>query len=85
VAATLLSGPAFNSITRSAAAIKGESALLESAKTVAPQAFAEATEASKSGLRPDCEMAMNRHPRTSCVTPYTELTEGAAEAVNTWA
>ena len=26
---------------------------------------------------------MNRQPRTSCVTPYTELTDGAAEAVKT--
>src|SRR5882757_8786749 len=83
VAATLFSGPARKSIAKSAAAMSGESALLQSARTVAPDDFAAATEASKSGLRPDWEIAMNRQPRTSCGTPYTELTDGAAEAVST--
>ena len=83
MAATLISTPARSSIAQSAAAISGASGLLHRAIIVAPASLAAATEASKSGLRPDCDSARNKQPRRSCETPYTELTEGAADAVST--
>ena len=62
VAATARSGPACNGSTVSAAAANGDVASLTSATTCAPAFRYAATVASRSGLRPDCEIAMHSAP-----------------------
>ncbi len=84
VAATLLSTPAKRGIRRSAISASGESSELHSATTQAPQDFALAAAASRSGLRPDWEIARNKTPRRSGFASYSELSDGAAEEVSTF-
>src|SRR5262245_35077866 len=85
VAATLISTPARSGTRRSAIAASGDSGELHSAITSAPPRFAASVEASRSGLLPDCEIAMNTTPRRSGCASYSELNEGAAEEVRTFA
>ena len=83
VAATLRSVPAPMSMAYCAILMSGESGVLQIATTNAPPARAFSTDASRSGLLPDCEIA--RHTEFSRFMPvsYTELIEGAAEDVRT--
>ena len=48
-----------------------------------PASFAAPAAASRSGLAPDCEIAMNRTPSRSAFDAYTELIDGAAEEAST--
>ena len=64
VAATLRSGPAARPKTSSAISDSGELTSFTSASTNAPASFRLATVASRSGLRPDCEIAMQSAPST---------------------
>jgi hypothetical protein len=65
VAATLCSSPTHSGTTQSAAAASGEFSSFTSATTRAPASFAARAVASRSGLRPDCEIARKRHPARS--------------------
>jgi hypothetical protein len=65
VAATLDSVPAPSGIERLAMRASGDPSTLTSASTNAPAAFAAAAAASRSGLAPDCEIAMKRTERRS--------------------
>ncbi len=81
VAATLRSGPAPKGMMSSASCARGEDSAFTSATTCAPASRALRTEASRSGLAPDWEIASITAPERSGVAAYTELTEGAAEEV----
>lgn len=66
----------------SATAASGESMSLTRLTTKAPAALAASAETTRSGLRPDCEIARKRAPRSFRQgVEYTELTDGACEAV----
>src|SRR5580765_5936430 len=69
-------------MTQSATAASGDPSTLTSATTRAPAAFADCAWRIRSGLLPDCEMAMNSAPSRFCWDSYTELTDGDADAVN---
>ena len=62
VAATLSSGPAQSGTTSSARPASGERSSLTRASTCAPARRAASTEASRSGLLPDCEIARHSAP-----------------------
>ena len=64
VAATLHSGPAARPKTSSAIADSGELTSFTSASTQAPASLRLSTVASRSGLRPDWEIAMHSAPST---------------------
>jgi len=63
VAATLLSVPAWTGMVISASAASGEAVSLTKATTIAPCRCASSLAAMRSGLRPDCEIAINGMPR----------------------
>jgi hypothetical protein len=65
VAATLVSAPACSGTATSTSCMSGESAVLQKASVNAPPSFAARVAVSRSGLLPDCEMAMNNTPRRS--------------------
>src|SRR5688500_17953670 len=68
-------------MTVSASCARGESATFTSATTCAPADLAISALRSRSGLLPDCEIAMNSAPSSCGVTAYTEPTDGDADAV----
>ncbi len=63
VAATLDSRPACSDTATSTSCMSGASGVLQSATVSAPLAFALSVAASRSGLLPDCEIAMNNTSR----------------------
>ena len=69
VAATLRSGPAPMSMTALQASASGEAASFTRARQNAPSVRAISVCASRSGLLPDCEMAMNNAPANRWWTP----------------
>src|SRR3954463_14401447 len=62
VAAALFSGPAPCGRTTEAISASGESGSLTRATTIAPESRAAWAAASKSGLRPDCDIARQSMP-----------------------
>src|SRR5437763_10802296 len=83
VAATLFSAPAQSGSVKSAIDARGESSSFTAATTSAPASCAARADATRSGLRPDCEMARKRQSRRSWRAPYTDATDGAADDVMT--
>lgn len=69
VAATLCSRPAATSMTAALSAASGEPGSLTMARQKAPAPRAMAVWRTRSGLRPDCEMAMNSAPAMRCRAP----------------
>src|SRR4051812_27100856 len=62
VAAALFSGPAPCGSTIEAISAKGDSGSLTKATTIAPESRAACAAASKSGLRPDCDITRQSMP-----------------------
>ena len=69
VAATLVSGPACSGTATSTMRMSGDSGELHNATVIAPLSRALRVAVSRSGLMPDCEMAMNNTPsRSACAS-----------------
>ena len=77
VAATECSRPASMGMTNSALSATGEAAALTIATVRAPASRAARVAATRSGLRPDCEITMNSALRSLSGTRKAVMTEGA--------
>src|SRR5215471_6847557 len=77
VAAMECSAPASIGMTNSAAAATGEEVAFTMAIVRAPVARADFVAATRSGLRPDCEITINRAFRSSSVVRNAVVTDGA--------
>ena len=81
VAAALFSGPAPCGSTIEAISASGESGSLTKATTIAPESRAAPAAASKSGLRPDCDIARQSMLRSESGALKTEKIDGESEDV----
>src|ERR1051326_4437538 len=79
VAAALFSRPAPCGSTMEAISASGESGSLTSATTIAPESRAAAAAASRSGLRPDCDIARHSVLRSESGASKTEKIEGESD------
>ena len=83
VAATDFSGPADSASSVSAISASGDVSSFTSATTSAPALACASTVASRSGLRPDCEIAMHNARRVDTGASNSDTTDGAADATGT--
>ena len=79
VAAALFSGPAPWGRMTEAISASGESASLTKATTIAPESRAARAAASKSGLRPDCDIARQSVLESESGALNTEKIDGDSE------
>src|SRR5262245_26121510 len=77
VAATASSGPASIGTTNSAASLTGDGTALTIATVGGPAARADCVAATRSGLRPDCEITMNSAFRNASGLRNAVTTDGA--------